>query len=60
MMENKQKKKKRWQEVKEGWYSHIKVSLRTLDIIIGVGIAVLAIVFVLIALEATGTFYLFG
>lgn len=58
-MENKDKKK-RWQSIKEEWYSHVHLSLKTLDIVIGIGIGVLAIVAVLIILEATGMFYLFG
>lgn len=52
--------KKKWQAIKEEWYSHLKVSKRTLDWIIGIGIALLVIVVVLIALEANGIFYLFG
>ncbi|MGN1164051.1 MAG: hypothetical protein ACI4S4_04490 [Candidatus Ornithospirochaeta sp.] len=57
---DKETKKKRWQSVKESWYSNIKVSLRTLDWIIGIGVAVLLVTVVLIVLEATGKFYLFG
>ena len=52
-------KKKRWQSIKEDWYSHLKINLRTLDWIIGIGI-VLVIVVILIILEAAGIFYLFG
>ena len=53
-------KKKRWQSIKEDWYSHLNINLRTLDWIIGIGIAVLVIVVILIILEAAGIFYLFG
>ena len=59
-MSDKSKKKKRWQSIKEDWYSHLKINLRTLDWIIGIGIAVLVIVVILIILEAAGVFYLFG
>lgn len=55
----KEKKKKRWQEIKEGWYSHVHLSLKTLDWIIGIGLFLLLVVVVLIVLEATGTFTLF-
>ena len=56
---DKETKKKRWKSIKEGWYEKINVSLKTLDWIIGIAIAVLAVTVVLIVLEATGTFYLF-
>ena len=59
-MTDKEKKKKRWQSIKEGWYSHVHVSLKTLDWIIGIGVFVLIIVVVLIILEANGIFYLFS
>ena len=59
-MTNKEKKKKIWQNIKEGLYSHVHVSLKTLDWIIGIGVFVLIIVVVLIILEANGIFYLFG
>ena len=59
-MTDKEKKKKRWQSIKEGWYSHVHVSLKTLDWIIGIGVFVLIVVVVLIILEANGLFYLFG
>ena len=53
-------KKKRWQSIKEDWYSHLKINLSTLEWIIGMGIAVMVIVDILIILEAAGVFYLFG
>ena len=58
-MTNKEKKKK-WQSIKEEWYSHVHLSLKTLDWIIGFGVFVLILVTVLIILEANGIFYLFG
>lgn len=61
MEDNKKiKKESKWLSVKNEWYSHLKVSVKTLNWIIGIGIVVLVIVSVLIVLEATGTFYLFG
>ena len=59
-MTNKEKKKRKWQSIKEEWYSNVHISLRTLDWIIGIGIAVLVITVILIILEAAGVFYLFG
>ena len=59
-MTDKEKKKKRWQSIKEEWYSHVHLSLKTIDWIIGIGFFILAIVVILIILEATGVFYLFG
>ena len=53
-------KKKKWQSIKEEWYSHVHLSLKTLDWIIGIGVFVLILVTVLIILEAKGIFYLFG
>lgn len=53
-------KKKKWQSIKEEWYSHVHLSLKTLDWIIGIGVFVLILVTVLIILEANGIFYLFG
>ena len=53
-------KKKKWQSIKEEWYSHVHLSLNTLDWIIGIGVFVLILVTVLIILEANGIFYLFG
>ena len=53
-------KKKKWQSIKEEWYSHVHLSMKTLDWIIGLGVLLLIIVVVLIILEANGIFYLFG
>lgn len=44
--------KHQWQQAKENWYDKLNVSVRTLDIIIGLGIAGLVAVFVKIFLDA--------
>ena len=59
-MTDKETKKKRWQSIKEEWYSLVHLSLKTLDLIIGIGIAALVITVILMILEAAGIFYLFG
>ena len=59
-MTDKETKKKRWRSIKEEWYSHVHLSLKTLDLIIGIGIAALLITVILMILEAAGIFYLFG
>ena len=59
-MTDKETKKKRWQSIKEEWSSHVHLSLKTLDLIIGIGIAALVITVILMILEAAGIFYLFG
>ena len=43
---------------KESWYDHIHVSLKTIDTIIWIVSGLLAIVIILIILEATGVFKL--
>ncbi len=43
-----------WLETRHAWYDNLNVTVKQLDIIIGVALAALAVVFVLIALEATG------
>ena len=43
---------------KESWYDHIHVSLKTMDTIIWIVSGLLAIVIILIILEATGVFKL--
>ena len=43
-----------WQRTKESWYDKVPLSLRQLDIIIGVAVAALAVVIILIALDAGG------
>lgn len=49
---------KAFQEKKEDWFDHVPLTVHQLDIIIYAGIAALVIVFILIALEATGIFKL--
>lgn len=43
-----------WQVTKESWYDKLHVSVRQLDIIIGVASVALAIVVILIILDAMG------
>jgi len=43
-----------WLETRHAWYDNLNITVKQLDIIIGVALAALAVVFVLIALEATG------
>ena len=43
---------------KESWYDHIHVSLKTMDTIIRIVSGLLAVVIILIILEATGVFKL--
>lgn len=43
-----------WQMTKESWYDKLNVSVRQLDIVIGVASAALLIVVILIILDATG------
>ena len=45
-------------EKKESWYDRIHVSIRTMDVIIWIVSGLLAIVIILIILEATGIFKL--
>ena len=43
-----------WQVTKESWYDKLNVSVRQLDIVIGAASVALAIVVILIILDATG------
>ena len=45
-----------WQQTKEGWYDKVPLTVKQLDIIIGLGIAGLVITFIVIALDAMGVF----
>lgn len=45
-----------WQAKKEGWYDKIPLTVKQLDIIIGVSIAALIVVFIVIGLDAAGIF----
>ena len=49
-----------WQRQKESWYDKIPLSLKQLDIIIGVCLTLLALTFIAICLDAMGIFHLFG
>ncbi len=55
-----QKAKTPWQLQKESWYDKIPLTLKQLDIIIGVCLVLLALTFVAIFLDAAGIFNLFG
>lgn len=45
-----------WQRMKEGWYDKVPLTVRQLDIIIALGLIGLAVVAVLIFLDASGYF----
>ncbi len=45
-----------WQRMKEGWYDKVPLSIRQLDIIIALGLIGLAVVAVVIFLDAGGYF----
>lgn len=53
MADNK-KPKSQWQMNKEAMYDKVHLSVRQLDIIIGVAVAALVVVFILIGLDAAG------
>ncbi len=48
-----------WQIQKESWYDKIPLTLKQLDIIIGVCLTLLAITFVLICLDVMGIWSVF-
>ena len=54
--ENPEPEKHQWQKQKEEWYSHLNVTVKQLDIIIGLCVAGLIIVGIMIVLDATGVF----
>ena len=54
-----EKAKSPWQMQKERWYDKIPLTLKQLDIIIGVCLTLLAITFVLICLDAMGILNVF-
>lgn len=58
--EQEQKAKTPWQLQKERWYDKIPLTLKQLDIIIGVCLTLLALTFVAICLDAMGIYNLFG
>lgn len=58
--EQEQKAKTHCQLQKERWYDKIPLTLKQLDIIIGVCLTLLALTFVAICLDAMGIYNLFG
>lgn len=54
------KAKTPWQMQKENWYDKIPLSLKQLDIIIGVCLFLLALCFIAICLDAMGIYNFFG
>lgn len=46
--------KSMWQQTKESWYDKVNLSVKQLDIIIGLGIGGLVLTFICIALDAMG------
>lgn len=55
-----EKGKTSWQLQKESWYDKIPLTLKQLDIIIGICLTLLALTFIAIALDALGIFNIFG
>lgn len=55
-----EKTKTPWQQQKENWYDRIPLTLKQLDIIIGVCLTLLALTFLAIALDAMGIVDVFG
>lgn len=51
-----EKAKSSWQIMKESWYDKIPLTLKQLDIIIGVCLTLLALTFIAICLDAMGVF----
>ena len=49
-----QSAKSLWQQTKESWYDKVNLSVKQLDIIIGLGIGGLVLTFICIALDAMG------
>lgn len=43
--------KPEWQATKENWYDHLNITVKQLDIIIGVASGLLVLVFILIILQ---------
>lgn len=52
--------KSNWQKTKEGWYDKIPVTLKQMDIIVGVCWGLLILTILCIALEAMDIIHLFG
>lgn len=51
---NQESTKPAWQQQKEEWYSHLNITLKQLDAIIGLCIVGLIIVAILIGIDAAG------
>ena len=49
-----------WQQTKESWYDKVTLSVKQLDLIVGVCWALIGVTVVLIALDALDIFHLFG
>ena len=60
LSEEKTEEKSAWQATKEGWYDKIPLSLKQLDFIIDFCFAALAVIFVLILLDVTDIYHIFG
>ena len=45
-----------WQRMEDGWYDKVPLNVRQLDVIIALGLIGLAVVAVLIFLDASGVF----
>lgn len=52
--------KSQWQQTKESWYDKLPVTLKQMDLIVGLCWAAIAVTVVLIALDAMDIFHLFG
>ena len=57
---NGEKAKTPWQMQKESWYDKIPLSLKQLDLIIGVCMTLLVLCFLAICLDAAGIYNFFG
>lgn len=49
-----------WQQTKENWYDKIPLTLKQLDIIIGICLTLLGLCFLAIILDAMGIYHFFG
>lgn len=55
-----EKAKTPWQRQKENWYDKIPLTLKQLDIIIGICLTLLGLCFLAIILDAMGIYHFFG
>lgn len=60
MDKEKEQPKSQWQQTKEGWYDKIPLTLKQLDIIIGICFTLLALCLIAICLDAMGIVNVFG